>query len=155
VYDIPLKNIIYGKVMRHSGLTNYKGFLTLSRFFYKPLVKIKVQSIHQAGELHSKPKPIWTTIDEMDDLAMLHLWSPSINHFIYKLARYTNCEFDAASKNRLLHPPAYKLITSPLKDFVTRFILQKGFLDGVRGLEISLMFATYHFYRVLKMRHPD
>lgn len=155
IYLVPGKLFIFGERVRHCGMTNYKGFALERRFFHRTKLMFgNGEKIHQSVISKVEPKPIWKSDEELEDLGFDHLWSPHINHYIYKMARYTNIEHDMNLK-RGYHPKLYKLVTSPARDFFDRYIRQKGFLDGAIGFEFCLMNATYQFYRILKSRHPQ
>ncbi len=63
--------------------------------------------------------------------------------------RYTSLEAEL-TEARPEHL-ARRLCMRPVKMFVDTFFLQGGYLDGVRGLMVSTLYATHEFLRFAKI----
>lgn len=75
---------------------------------------------------------------------LLHYSHRTIAEFVAKLDRYTDHE---AAERVVAGAPAstVKLLLSPTRDFVTRYLLQMGFLDGIAGLVMAELMWAYVF----------
>ena len=63
-----------------------------------------------------------------------------------RLARYA--QLAAAERERLgKRFRAYQLVTHPAAAFVQRYVMKRGFLDGVRGLLVAGSSASYAFWK--------
>ncbi len=128
---IPRKNIIFGKWMQASG---WWPDLNI-RFFKKGKVK-------WSNKIHRPPEVMGEGIDlEADERwAIIHNNYGSISDFIIRMNRYTKVEADELIKDGCKFN--WKdLIEKPLSEFLSRFFANKGYLDGLHGLALSLLQA--------------
>ncbi|HSX18657.1 MAG TPA: glycosyltransferase family 2 protein [Candidatus Saccharimonadales bacterium] len=130
-YDIPRKNIIFGKWIQHSiWWPDYN-----LRLFRKGKGKFAQKHVHEKLDV----------IGEVDKLEnpMIHYNYQTVSQFINKLNRtYTESEaenFMNAGKQIYW----FDAIRWPANDFVKTFFFEKGFLDGMHGLVLSLFQAFY------------
>ncbi len=130
-YDIPRKNIIFGKWIEHSlWWPDYN-----LRLFKKGKGKFALKHVHEkldvVGELGKLENP------------MIHYNYQTVSQFVNKMNKtYTESEaenFIASGKQ--IH--WYDAIRWPADDFVKTFFFQKGYKDGLHGLVLSQLQAFY------------
>ncbi|MEX2028048.1 MAG: glycosyltransferase family 2 protein [Candidatus Curtissbacteria bacterium] len=130
-WEIPRKNIIFGKWIQHSiWWPDYN-----LRLFRKGFGKFAEKHVHEKldvkGEVGKLEKP------------MVHYNYQTISQFIRKLDKtYTESEtenFLRSGKNIYW----YDAIRWPLNDFVKTFFFQQGYKDGLHGLVLSQLQAFY------------
>lgn len=137
-YFIPRRNYFLGKWVKHCGW--YPDY-TL-RLFKKDKGRFKERSVHEAVDVNG---PIGYLEEPLE-----HYTYQSISDFLKRLDRYSTlaAEEMARSGKRcrlsrlLLHPPF---------TFLKMFFLQKGFLEGHRGLLISILYSFYTFSKYAKL----
>lgn len=129
--SIPRKNIIFNKWMKTSM---WWPDLNV-RFFKKEKVK-------WSDKIHRPPEVSGEGLDlpAEEKWAIVHHNYQTISQFIERMNRYTSIEASALIKD------GYKfnwrdLINKPLNEFLSRFFANKGYLDGLHGLALSLLQA--------------
>lgn len=81
---------------------------------------------------------------------LVHYNYRSVEQFRAKQGRYT--DYDAGIlKERGVRPKVYTPFTQPLRHFWWRFVLLKGYRDGVHGLRLSLYMAYYEYVKYRKL----
>lgn len=128
---IPRKNLIFGKWMKAAGWWPDYNI----RFFKKGTVE-------WTNRIHRPPKVEGEGIEleAKEEYAIVHYHYSSISQFLYRMIRYTNVQAEELIKD------GYKfdyrdLIKKPLGEFLSRFFAQKGYIDGLHGLALSLLQA--------------
>ncbi|MDH5598942.1 MAG: glycosyltransferase family 2 protein [Cyclobacteriaceae bacterium] len=82
---------------------------------------------------------------------ILHYSFPDIESHLRKMNHFTDyMAQNMYNKNKKVS--LLKLIISPGFEFIKKYILQLGFLDGYQGFIISKMAAHYKFYKFAKLR---
>jgi glycosyltransferase involved in cell wall biosynthesis len=81
---------------------------------------------------------------------LLHFPYRALEDHFERADRYTRLAADAAQKSGRRSNPLKLLLAPPLV-FLKSFILQRGFLDGWRGLVIAYMGARYVFLREFRI----
>ncbi|GJM07767.1 MAG: glycosyl transferase family 2 [Lysobacteraceae bacterium] len=80
-----------------------------------------------------------------NDCYLKHLAYPSVEGYVHKtLGRY------AAIEARLMHEAGQRfslfgLIWEPVKEAMGRYLLRRGFLDGMRGLILATLYGGFKF----------
>jgi hypothetical protein len=83
---------------------------------------------------------------------LLHYTCDSLSQHLKTTDRYTTLAAqEMAAHGRRV--PFWRLILSPPWAFLKTYILQLGFLDGLEGLVIAYMAATYVFIKYAKARN--
>lgn len=139
--EIPRKNIIFGRWMKASfWWPDYQ-----IRFFKKG-------EVIWNDKIHSKPqtKGEGLTLSPEEGLAIVHHNYNSVSQFVERLNTYTEVEA------KQLLDDGYKfswkdLIQKPIGEFLSRFFANKGNLDGVHGLALSLLQAVSFLIVYLKI----
>lgn len=82
---------------------------------------------------------------------LLHYSFPNIATHVDRLNRYTDMMaqqmLDQGKKANI-----FKIIFSPIFDFLKKYFLQGGILDGYYGFVICIMSAYYRFLKYIKLR---
>ena len=155
-YDIPRKNIIFGKWIEHSiWWPDYN-----LRLFRRGKGKFAARHVHEKltvdGEVGKLENP------------MVHYNYQTVSQFINKLNKtYTESETENfLSSGKSLY--WFDAIRWPVADFVKTFFLERGYKDGLHGLVLSLFQAFYalvffakvwekkeNFKDLFASRHPE
>ena len=139
--EIPRKNIIFGKWIRHSGWwPDYQV-----RFFKKG-------SVIWSNKIHSKPKTLGEGIQlpAEEKFAIIHHNYQSIRQFLEKMNRYSSVEAEQLIKEG--YQFNWKdLLGKPLNEFLSRFFANKSYEDGVHGLALSFLQAFSNLAVYLKV----
>lgn len=130
-YQIPRKNIIFGKWIKHSlWWPDYQ-----LRLFRNGAGKFPEKHVHEklevSGETENLKEP------------MLHYNYATVSEFIYKMDKiYTENEAEIflSGGKKLTWIDAIRF---PINDFLKTFFAQKGYKDGLHGLVLSILQAFY------------
>lgn len=130
-FDIPRKNIIFGKWIEHSIWWpdyNLRLFRRGKGKFAEKHVHEKLKVQGEAGKLENP---------------MIHYNYQTVSQFINKLNKtYTESETENfLSSGKSLY--WYDAIRWPASDFTKTFFFEKGYKDGMHGLVLSLFQAFY------------
>lgn len=86
-----------------------------------------------------------------DDKAIVHFNYINSFHFLEKLNRYTDIEANQIF-NGSNHITLFVFIYKVVVEFIIRYVLKKGFLDGWRGLYLSLLMSMYQVVKFAKLK---
>ncbi len=143
-YQIPRKNIIFGKWIQHSRY--WPDFLI--RFFKKG-------SLSWPVEIHKQPTPLGQGKKlEGEEYAIIHHHYGSISEYLSRLDRYTNFQLQKLGK------AGYRfswidLINRPTDEFISRFYAGQGYKDGIHGLALALLQSFSELVLYLKAWEKD
>jgi len=145
-YRLPFKDFIFGKWIKYTGWQGNRE-IGLVRLFRRD--KVTWQPI-----VHSQPiidGEIGSIgYDETLDNAIIHINYTSVEQFIEKLNRYTTAEAEARlEQGKTFRWP--KLVYHPLVSFWRRYVLGRGFRDGIHGFVLSVLMAFYADVILVKM----
>lgn len=136
-FNIRRKEFIFGKWIKYGGWSEqYK-----TRIYRKDKGKW-VGKIHEKLILDGK-------VENLNNY-MLHYSYESIPIFIEKFNNYSSIEADSAFKEGKRFS-WLKLFFAPIERFFGRFIIHRGFLDGIHGFVIAMLIALNYFLRYLKL----
>lgn len=138
-FYIPRKNIIFKKWIKNSGW--YPDYQL--RLFKKDKGKFDELHIHEMLNINGETANLKGHI--------YHLNYDSISHFLEKTINvYTVSE--AKSKiNEGYRFDKSDLYKMPVSEFMRRYFSNKGYLDGMHGLVLSLLMSFYHFVIFLRI----
>ncbi|KKR86072.1 MAG: Glycosyl transferase family 2 [Candidatus Curtissbacteria bacterium GW2011_GWA1_41_11] len=137
-FEIPRKNIIFGKWIRNSiWWPDYNLRLFKNRSGRFPLNKVHEKIIIH-GEVSRLKNPI------------IHYNYQTISQFLIKLDNYTESEaMDFIRLNKEIK--WYEILRWPVADFLKTFFSQRGYRDGMHGLALSMLQAFYQLVVFLKV----
>jgi (heptosyl)LPS beta-1,4-glucosyltransferase len=79
------------------------------------------------------------------DYYILHFAYPTVEKYLSKTlgtyARIEGEQYVAAGRRFSL----FRMVAEPVKEFVVRFILRRGFMDGMQGFVLVCLYAGYRF----------
>lgn len=140
-FEIPRKNIIFGKWIEHSRW--WPDYLV--RFFRKGRVRF-------SDEIHVPPVTEGKEIklDAKEENALIHHNFQTISQFIERLNRYSDIKSEELTKSD------YKfnwkdIIVKPADEFFSRFFVGEGYKDGLHGLSLAILQAFSEFAVYLKV----
>jgi len=141
-YFLPRTNIIFGKALAHTGWwPDYQ-----LRFFKKGIVKWK-DGVHQMPQAQGKIE--YLPIDV--NCALIHHNYQTLDQFIDRLNRYTTIKAAELSSDSKAPKAVPEPVTIFSQEFLSRFFAHQGIKDGVHGLSLSLLQATYELVVSLKV----
>lgn len=142
-YYLPRKNIIFNQWLAHTGWwPDYQ-----LRLFKKGTVTWQA-GVHRLPDATVKPLELPST----EEFALLHHNYQTISQFIERLNRYTTIKAnESANEIKVVTTlDAAQVMTAFGNEFMSRFFAHQGSRDGVHGLSLSLLQATYELVVVLK-----
>lgn len=135
-YWIKRRYYFLGKWIRHAGTYPDKAL----RFFRKGKGYYNKRLVHEGLELDGEIAVLQHDI--------LHDSCRSISHCLNK-----NCHYSRLAAEELLRQNKQAgwshIMLHPCWSFFKRYVLEKGFLDGIRGLIVSMMSAHYVAYKYM------
>ncbi len=138
---IPRKNMIFGKFLR----CTYPDYHV--RFFLKSAFDSWPGLVHRGAVVKGT---VETIPAKMEHLALIHYNYDDIEVFIEKMNRYTTLEIEKLVHKKINCFPL-TLILRPIFEFIKRYILKKGFLDGYHGFIFACLMANYKFVALSKL----
>lgn len=145
--DVVFLGILYnyfGKFIKHGGFFNNKNFPRLFRKkVYMETYDRRDEFVHHA--LFNLKEKANNRIKLPLDYFIEHYPYPNIKSYIDKtIGKYALIEaknmFDEGEKFKL-----YKLVFEPLKVFVMAYIIRAGFLDGIEGFILTVLYSVFRF----------
>jgi glycosyltransferase involved in cell wall biosynthesis len=138
--NISRLNFIFGKKMKH---TNFWPDAHI-RFFKRDKVTFSKM-------IHSYPKIDGQVLnlEQREELAIHHYPYDTVGEYWQRMKRYSRVEAkNLYEKGERFSP--IKLIYMPTYDFIRRYVRHLGFLDGWRGLLLSLF--QFYYYLMVQFR---
>jgi len=138
---IPRKNYVFGKFMRciyPNCILRFfkKGFVAYSNRVHCTPDEIK------GREYHIDPK--------REDLAIIHYNYDTVEQFIARSNRYTTLELEKFIERGIKFSLPYMIFRAK-GEFIKRFILKKGYKDGLHGFMFALLLAIYELLCYIKL----
>jgi hypothetical protein len=132
---VPRLNFVFGAPLRHGGW--YPDYhLRLYR-------RGKARWIGRVHEVAS----VTGRVGKLRE-PRVHYGHPDITTFIKKLDRYTSMEADRLHRSVLVLGAL--ALASPIPYFVYKYVVQRGFMDGWRGLAAAMLLSFYRCVLYLK-----
>jgi hypothetical protein len=139
-------NYLFGAPLMHTNWgPNQNRHL---RFFKKDQVTVTA-TVHDY--LHLVPGSRVLELGFEPGLAIVHFNYLDSQQFIEKLNRYTTIEAKQAN-DRGEEMTVMVALASAAKEFAVRYIKAKGFLDGWRGIYLSLFMSFYRIAAAAKLK---
>jgi (heptosyl)LPS beta-1,4-glucosyltransferase len=133
-------NILFGKALRYGGWfeSNRMGFFKTSSWDRSWDCKMHSQ-VPVNGEIYEISKY---------DAFMVHEDYSSVGQFIERtLLRYSATE----SEERKVDIRFMQIFTKPLKKFLGKYFIRKGYKDGIHGLIIAILLSIYEILIILQV----
>ncbi len=103
-----------------------------------------------AGEIHEKIVLQTNATQGKLQGDLLHYTYTSISEHVERMNRYTDSMAKVAFQ-RGKRSNLWKILTSPIFNFIKKYIFNLGFLDGYYGLVVCTMAAYYSFLKYVKL----
>ena len=139
-FDISFSNYFLGKKMKHSGL-NKERHIRL----------VRTGQAHYEGGLVHEGLKVDGTIGKLE-APICHYSYPTLDLYFRKFNRYTTLAAQQMHKNGRKFNLWFVLITIPF-EFIKRYLLKLGFLDGMRGFIWASFSSFYVFVKYIKLWH--
>ena len=139
---IPRKNIQIGQFLR-AWYPN-----TIIRLFKKGY-------FDWPAEVHCSPiilgsGGIYSIDPKNDEMAIIHYNHQTIESFISRMNIYTTLEIEKY-KQRGTKFTLWFLLLRPIGEFIKRYILKKGYKDGILGFMFAVFIGIYKFFAIAKL----
>jgi glycosyltransferase involved in cell wall biosynthesis len=133
----PRMNYMFGEWINYAGWwPDYRAIL------YKPSVVEITTQIHNGVNFTEDAEKRYLGSEK--ESAVIHYNYKDIYDFISRMNKYTDIEAQQSDFSYL------KLITSPTKEFINRYLLNKGYKGGIIGLSLSIFMSWYRFLSAIK-----
>ena len=136
--SMPRRAFYLGKWIGHSGWYPDRKI----RLYHRRRARWVGDFVHEAMEVDGQTGRF--------DSDLLHFPYRALEDHVQRADRYTRLAADAAKKSGRRSNPL-KLVLAPPLVFLKSLILQRGFLDGWRGVVIAYMGARYVFLREFRI----
>ncbi len=138
-YFIPRKNFFLDKWIRYGG---WWPDYTL-RLFRKDLGRMEQRSVHEKIVVNGK-------VGYLNE-SLLHYTYRSLDEFIKKMQNYSSLSAaEIIKKNPSKGKIFLKIFFAPPFTFFKMFFLRFGFLDGLRGFMLAVLYSFYSFLKYAK-----
>jgi len=138
-YEVPRRNIFWGRWVRHGGL--YPDWQV--RLFRRGRGRFGQRAVHESVRVDS---------GDVGRLAghLEHRSYRDLADFLARADRYsTLAAEDWIAQGRRLH--AWDFVVRPLGRFLGMYVVGRGFLDGWRGFLLAALYAYYVLIRSAKV----
>jgi hypothetical protein len=114
----------------------------VTRLFHRERAKFNTATIHEGLEVNG-------AISDLNN-DLLHFTDPNIYHYFAKLNRYTTLAAEESfRKGKRSGLP--DIVVRPVWQFFRMYLVRRGFQDGVFGLLLALLSASYVFTKYAKL----
>ncbi len=137
-FNIPFSNYFLGKKMKHSGL-NRERHLRLVR---TGKARYTGGLVHEGLDVQGKVGLLQHPVN--------HYSYDSIETYFRKFNHYTTLAAEQMYKNGCKFSLPFVLATIPF-EFLKRYVLKLGFLDGMRGFVWAAFSSFYVFVKYMKL----
>jgi glycosyltransferase involved in cell wall biosynthesis len=137
-YSIPRRNVFWGAWVRHGGL--YPDYQL--RLFRRGAGRFVEDAVHESVRVAGQVRPLAEPL--------LHESYRDLEDFVQRSNRYSTLAARDFIR-RGTRVGLLALILKPLGRFLSMYIVQRGFLDGWRGLVLAVLYADYVFLRTAKV----
>lgn len=135
-FYFPRKNIILGKWLKHGGW--WPDFVP--RLFKKDKLKGWYGQVHESPKVDGPIGYLKTPI--------VHLTARNISQMLKKTTEWAKIEAQLFQKANYPQVTIVKVVKSAVAEFLCRYLVKRGFLDGTIGL-IEAIYQSFHQAAVL------
>lgn len=133
-FQIPRKNIIFGKWISHS-----RWWPDYQLRLFKRNSVIWPESLHPIPQ----PKGIGCTFNAEENLAILHYNYDNISQYLEKAQRYAKFEAEVLIERNADYSLNIALKQS-ISEFISRFFANGGYKDGMHGFTLATLQMLYY-----------
>ncbi len=139
-------NYFFGRLMEGGGWGHRQD--RHARFFKKSCVQFS-EAIHRPFQLVNQPRVLELAAP---GTGFIHFNYIDLEHFLEKMNRYTTIEAKNSYQGLKPSPSIPILLISMAKEFIGRWLLKKGYRDGIQGFYLSCLMGTYQLASFAKVR---
>lgn len=136
-YEMPRRSYFLGRLMRHGGW--YPDYNL--RLFRRGKGRFREREVHERVDVEGRVGRMHAPID--------HHTYRSLSEYVQRMDRYSTLAANELRRAGVSAGPM-DLVLRPAATFVRMYIVQRGFLDGVRGLMLAGCYAAYTFFKYAK-----
>jgi glycosyltransferase involved in cell wall biosynthesis len=137
-FYIPRKNFFLDKWIRHGG---WWPDYTL-RLFLKDMAFIKDRKVHEKVVVKGKVGYLKNPLE--------HYTYRTVSDYIKKIDRYSTLSAEEL-REKGVNPGMITMVVHPVSTFFKMFFLRGGFMDGIHGLILAILYSYYTFLKYLKL----
>ncbi len=137
-FYIPRKNFFLDKWIRHGG---WWPDYTL-RLFLKDMAFIKDRKVHEKVVVKGKVGYLKNPLE--------HYTYRTVSDYIKNIDRYSTLSAEEL-REKGVNPGMLTMVVHPLSTFFKMFFLRGGFMDGIHGLILAILYSYYTFLKYLKL----
>jgi len=137
-FYIPRKNFFLDKWIRHGG---WWPDYTL-RLFLKDMAFIEDRKVHEKVVVKGKVGYLKNPLE--------HYTYRTVSDYIKKMDRYSTLSAEEL-REKGVNPGMLTMVVHPLSTFFKMFFLRGGFMDGIHGLILAILYSYYTFLKYLKL----
>lgn len=136
-FYIPRKNFFLGRWIRYCGWWPDKTL----RLFKKDKGRFEIREVHEKIIVDG-------TVGSLDNV-LEHYTYRSISDYVDRMQRYSTLAAKEILKNKG-RAGLYSLTVRPFATFLKMYLLRLGFLEGMHGLVLSMLYCCYTFLKYAK-----
>ena len=145
VYWIGRENLMFGEVIRYSGWGAKED--VQARLFNKEMLSYG-SKIHDFVHISDDARQVRLNVQS---IKLIHFNYLDISHFIEKMNRYTTIEAEQRYRS---HTKIcfLKAMARCSTEFIKRYFVKRGYLDGFNGFKLSVLMSIYYFFVYIKLK---
>lgn len=136
-FYLPRKNFFLGRWIRNSG---WWPDHTL-RLFRKEMGRLQLREVHEKVVVNGKAGYLKNPLE--------HYTYRSISDYVERMERYSTLAAKEILK-KSGRAGIYSLTVRPAATFLKMFVLRRGFLDGLHGFVLAMLYSCYTFLKYAK-----
>jgi len=138
-FFVPRKNFFLGRWIRHCGwYPDYRQ----PQFFNKHRLRYRDDLVHEGFDVMGRA-------DYLSGHVLQYPFN-DLGEYLRKMSRYSTLMAEQMhQRGEKFH--THQLVTHPVFTFFKMYALRQGFLDGMPGLILSLLYAYYTFVKYAKL----
>ncbi len=127
-YSMPRRNHFRGKWLRHGGWYPDRQM----RLFRRSRTRLTDRLVHEGFEVEGRRGEF--------EAALLHYTLPNVRHMLEKNVWYA--QYEAQEKRHRRRVTVLDFLLRPPLEFLKKYLLQRGFLDGWEGFIVAVIHAS-------------
>jgi glycosyltransferase involved in cell wall biosynthesis len=136
-YQVPRRSYFLGQWMRHGGW--YPDYNL--RLFRRGKGRFREREVHERVDVDGRVGALHAPID--------HYTYRTLSEYVQRMDRYSTLAAHELRRAGVSVGPV-DLLVRPAATFVRMYVVQRGFLDGFRGLLLAGCYASYTFFKYAK-----
>ncbi|MBF0456473.1 MAG: glycosyltransferase family 2 protein [Nitrospirae bacterium] len=135
-FFVPRKNFFLGRWIKHGG---WRPDYTL-RLFKKEKGRLEPRHVHEKVVVNGRTGYLKSSVE--------HYTYGSISEFIAKMDNYSTL---SAMEKAAGRAGIFSITIRPVATFIKMYFLRFGFLDGIHGFILAVLYGYYTFVKYIKI----